>query len=387
MSDTTTNDAEIVIVGAAETARIGEVPDLSELGLHLESIDLALAQCGVNRAQVDGLAVARLRPWELAHAASIRPRWYDGTNVGGCSYLVHVRHAVAALRAGFCEIVVIAHGESGRSRVGQPPRPLEPSSLTGQFERPYGVNGPPTMFTLPVVRYMHDTGLTPEQLATVAVVQRQWASRTQRALRRTPVTVDEILASPYIAYPFHRDECCVVTDGGGALVLTTRARAADLDLQFDPVVVAGTGEALDGAGVSMIENLLEASAFRRAGADAFADAGITTSDVDHLMVYDAFAHLPIYGLEALGFVERGEAGAFIADGHTAPGGSLPMNTNGGGLSYTHTGMYGMFAMQEAVRQLQGRAEAQLEQRPETSVVLGVGSMFSAGAALVLQRAR
>jgi len=229
---------------------------------------------------------------------------------------------------------------------------------------------------------MKEYGLTHEQLAYVAVAQRKWATRNPRAMYRDPITVDDVLASRIIAYPFHLLECCLVTDGGGALVVTSADRAADCP---KPAVhLLGAGESAEAPLISQMADFTESRAFRLAGQDAFAEAGITAADVDHLMIYDAFAHVPIYGLEALGFVKKGEAGPFIADGNTEPGGSLPLNTNGGGLSYTHTGMYGMFAMTEAVRQVRGEAAAQAGQ-PEISVVLGNGGMFATSGVLVFGR--
>ena len=201
---------------------------------------------------------------------------------------------------------------------------------------------------------------------------------------RDLITVDDVLASPMIAWPFHLLECCLVTDGGGALVVTPRERAAALGVRKPLVHVLGAGEAAESPDGLPDGGLHLVGAFRRSSAAAFAEAGITHADVDHLMIYDAFAHVPIYGLEDLGFVGRGEAGAFIAEGNTSPGGRLPMNTNGGGLSYTHTGMYGMFAIQESVRQLRGEAAAQVD-GVELGVVHGIGGMFMAGATLVLGR--
>lgn len=377
--------ATAVIVGAAESDDLGLAPETSAIELHAQAIRSALAQGGLSAADVDGLATARMSPVDVAHYTGIRPRWVDGTNVGGCSYLLHVRHAIAALTAGHCSVVVVAHGESGRSGIGHPTRPVDLVGAAGQFERPYGVSGPPTAFTLPAMRFLHETGTTHEQLASVAVAQRRWSARTARATMRELITVEDVFASRLVAYPFHLLECCLRSDGGGALVLTTSERAADLDLRWPAVTVLGGGEALDAPAVSMMDDLTRSVGFRRAGADAFASAGIGPADVDHLMVYDAFAHLPLYGLEDLGFVGRGEAGAFVEAGETSPGGRLPMNTNGGGLSYVHTGMYGMFAIQESVRQLQGRAEAQ-SGSPEVAFVLGAGGMFASAAALVLGRA-
>jgi acetyl-CoA acetyltransferase len=377
------NPGDVAIVGAAETDRIGKVPDMSAVQLNVEAALNALADCGLTPTDVDGIATAGESPVDIAHYLGITPRWVDATSVGGCSYMIHVRHAAAAITAGMADVVLIAHGESGRSRVGGSRfRGVAMSSLNGQFEMPYGVAGPPTMFTLPVLRYMKETGLTHEQLATVAVVQRDWAARNPRAMMRDPITVDDVLASRMIAYPFHLLECCLVTDGGGALVVTSRERALDLDLAAGPVWVLGTGESVETPLVSQMDDVTTSKAFRVSGQNAFAQAGIAREDVDHLMAYDAFAHLPIYALEDLGFVGRGEAGSFIADGNTRPGGQLPLNTNGGGLSYTHTGMYGMFAIQESVRQLRRQAAAQVD-GVEVSVAHGVGGMFRASGTLIL----
>ena len=216
----------------------------------------------------------------------------------------------------------------------------------------------------------------------VPVVQRQWAADNPRAMFRDPITVEDVFASKMIAYPMHLLECCLVTDGGGALVVTSAERARSMDLPHPPVHLLGTGESSEMTMISQMEDFTSSKAFRVASSAAFAEAGITRDDVDHLMIYDAFAHLPIYGLEDLGFVGRGEAGAFIAEGNTAQGGRLPLNTNGGGLSYTHSGMYGMFAIQESVRQLRGTAPAQVPD-VQISVAHGVGGMFAASGTLVL----
>jgi acetyl-CoA acetyltransferase len=185
-----------------------------------------------------------------------------------------------------------------------------------------------------------------------------------------------------IAYPMHLLECCVVTDGGGALVVTSAERAKSVPGPKAAVYVLGTGEAAETPLISQMEDFTTSKGLRLSSASAFAEAGVGPRDIDHLMIYDAFAHLPIFGLEDLGFVGRGEAGAFIAEGHTSPGGSLPMNTNGGGLSYTHTGMYGMFLVQESIRQLRREASAQVP-NVEISLAQGLGGMFTAAGTLIL----
>jgi acetyl-CoA acetyltransferase/uncharacterized OB-fold protein len=373
---------DVVIVGAAESDAVGTLPHHSALALHLEAALNALRDAGLRPADVDGVAtVGTPGPVQVAHSLGITPSWLDSTTVGGSSPLFHVRHAAAAIRAGLATTVLVTHGESGRSRIGMARPPIGADSVPGQFERPFGITGPTTTFTLTALRYMKETGLTHEQLASVAVAQRRWSSRNPRARMRELITVDDVLASPLVAYPFHLLECCLVTDGGGALILTSRSRAAG-GSRRPPVHLLGSGEAAESPIISQMPDFTTAQAFRRSSRAAFAEAGIGHDDVDHLMVYDAFAHVPLYGLEDIGFVKRGEAGAFVAEGHTSPGGRLPMNTNGGGLSYTHTGMYGMFAIQESVRQLRGEAAAQVP-GVEVGVVLGNGGMFASAATLVL----
>ena len=370
----------VAIVGAAETTELGKIPDLSQIQLHADAALNTLADAGLQAKDIDGVATAGESPIAIAHYLGIAPRWVDGSSVGGCSFMLHVRHAAAAIEAGYADTILITHGESGRSGVGRGGGGGGRASLPAQFEGPYGGMGPTTMFTMGVLRYMKQYGMTHEQLANVAVVQREWAGMNPRASYRDPITVEDVFASRMIAYPFHLLECCLVTDGGGALILTRAERAGDFPQK--PVYILGTGESVETPMVSQMKDLTSSQAFRIAGADAFRSAGIGHGDVDHLMVYDAFAHLPIWGLEDLGFCERGEAAGFIEDGNTRPGGKLPLNTNGGGLSYMHSGMYGMYALQESVRQMRGTAPAQVE-GAEVSVCLGVGGMFAASGCIVM----
>jgi acetyl-CoA acetyltransferase len=376
----------VAIIGASETREVGVLPDRSMIQLHAEAALAALADAGLTAADVDGVATAGPLPLEVSHHLGITPRWLDGTMVGGCSFMLHVRHAAAAIAAGEASVVLITHGESGRSRVGVGAYRANPASAQGQFEAPFGALAPYATFTVPAQRFLHERGMSRRDLAEVVVAQREWAVDNPRAFRRKPVTVEQVLAGPPIAYPFTRDMCCVVTDGGGALVLTSAERAADLPGGKDAVYLLGSGESSEAPLMSQMDDVGSFGAFRRASAEAFATAGLCHADIDHFMGYDAFAHLPLYMLEDVGFVGRGESGAFIADGHTRKGGSLPMNTNGGGLSYTHTGMYGMFAIQEAVRQLRGQAAVQVP-GVTISFVQGVGMFFAAAGSLVLSNRR
>jgi acetyl-CoA acetyltransferase len=381
-----TSPDDIVIVGAAETDQLGTQPSMSALGLGVQSARNALADCGLSPRDVDGVAALNVPfgvgPVVLAHAMGIQPTWLDATSLGGGTFLMLVNHAAAAIRNGSCSVALVIHGESGRSRTGMPPRAPDPSSLEGQFENPYGTTSAATRFTLPALRYMHETGTTHEHLAEVAVAQRRWAQLNPRAMRREPLTVDDVMASRMIAYPFHLPECCLVADAGGALVVTTRARAEELRSSAPPVTLLGAAESMDTPMISAMEDFTTSRGFRVSSSAALRQAERSLDDIDHVMIYDAFAHLPLFGLEDVGFVKRGEAGDFIAEGHTSPGGRLPVNTNGGGLSYAHTGHYGMFAILESVRQLRGTAPAQVP-GVRTSLVQGVGGYFMTSACLVL----
>src|SRR5262249_13192533 len=250
----------VIIAGAAETDQVGKLPEHSTLQLHVEAALNAVADAGLTLKDIDGIAtVTSPGPVQVAHSLGIVPRWMDGTGVGGTSFLLHVRHAAAAMMAGHASTVLITHGESGRSRVGAARFAASPSSIQGQFEAPYGVFGATTAFTIPALRYMKDYGLTHEQLAYVAVAQRRWAAKNPRAMYRDPITVDDVLASRLVAYPFHLLECCLVTDGGGALIVTSADRAGDFPKP--PVHVLGTGESSETPVISQMADFTESQAF------------------------------------------------------------------------------------------------------------------------------
>jgi acetyl-CoA acetyltransferase len=376
------HQGNIAIVGAAETDRIGAVPDVSMIHLHTNAARRAIADAGIDISEIDGVATAGPTAIEVADMLGIRPRWADGTMLGGCSFMALVRHASAAIASGAANVVLVTHGESGRSRVGVPDYRPAPSSMGGQFEAPFGALAPYSSFTTPVLAFMKSRGFTREDLAEVVVSQRLWAIPNERAQRRAPIDVEGVLCAPPVAYPFTRDMCCLVTDAGGALVLMSAERARDLPSADRAVYVLGSGEGTESVIVSQMDDLESFGPFRRGAKEAFETADVTHADIDHVMFYDAFAHLPLYMLEDTGFVGKGESADFYREGHTRPGGDLPINTQGGGLSYTHSGMYGMFAIQEAVRQLRGEAVVQVPD-VQTSFVQGVGMMFGAGGSLVL----
>jgi acetyl-CoA acetyltransferase len=382
---------KVAVIGASETTNIGRVPDMSNIMLAADAAMNAIADCGIDKSEIDGLFSASLGGMsmvQLAHYLGITPKVLDGTSVGGTSFLLHVRHAAAALALGYCNYALVTMGESGYTRgdnIGLPDGvrggggAQQANSIGQQFEGVYGTVGPTSTFGMGILRYMKEYGLTHEQLASVPVAQSKWVNGNPRALRPMEVTIEDVMNSRMICYPLHLLECCVVTDGGGAIVMTTAERAKDFPKK--PVYILGTGESSETPLVSQMEDFTTSKAFRVASAKAFDEAQVSHDDIDHVMIYDAFAHLPIYALEDTGFLKKGEAGPFIAEGNTAPGGKLPVNTNGGGMCYTHSGMYGMYLMQESLRQLRGEAYNQVP-GVQVGFCQGVGGMFAAAGSLI-----
>lgn len=380
------------IVGAAETDRLGALPDYSRLALHAEAARKAVADAGLTLRDVDGLFCTVAGPNELSEYLNLTPRYVDGTGVGGCSYMLFVRHAVAAIAAGYCDVALIVHGESGKSWIDMEMAGTA-ASPAGQFEAPFGAAGAPTTYALPVLRHFHEFGTTKRQMSHVPAATREWAVLNPRAMMQAAgrITPEDVEASRLVCYPFNLLDCCLVADGGGALVIVSAERARDLPGK--PVYVMGSGEATAHRQIAMMRDFTTSDASRISGQQAFREAGVAPADIDHLMLYDAFSFTPMMFLEDLGFVGRGESGPFVADVSrdaqgrtiypTGPGGRLPMNTNGGGLSYCHTGRYGMFALIEAVEQLRGRAGARQVPDLELSLVHGPGRQFAAAGTVIL----
>lgn len=376
----------VAIVGAAESDRIGKLPDRSAMMLHAEGARNALADAGIEPREVDAvLSTGPQTANDVPEYLGIRPRYMDNTQIGGCSFLAHLEHGMALLNAGLAEVVLITHGESGRSRVGMPRTGFAPDSAAGQYEMPFGIGGPATRYALAATRHMHEFGTTSEQLAEVAVATRKWAMRNPRAAMRDPITIDDVLASRPIAWPFHLLDCCLVTDGGGALVLVSAERAKDCKQK--PVWVLGTGEATCHSIVSQMPRFHVWDAAVASGRRAWEMSGVKRSEIDLAMFYDAFTIVPILALEALGFCEIGDGGRFVEGQRTAPGGDFPMNTNGGGLSYTHSGMYGMYLLVEAVKQLRGECGDRQVPGARTAVCHGTGGILSAAATAILSTER
>lgn len=382
----------VAIVGAAETDRLGKLPHLSRLGLHAEAARNALRDAGLRMKDVDGIFSSVAEPSELSEYLGIVPRYVDGTSVGGCSSIIQLRHAAAAIAAGYCSVALIVHGESGRSWIDME-RGGTAASPVGQFEAPYGAAGAATLFALPVMRHFHQFGTTKLQMAHVPAATREWALLNPKAMMHAAgaITPEDVLASRLVCWPFNLLDCCLVADGGGALVVVGADRARDFPKP--PVWVLGTGEATAHRQVAMMRDFTTSDSTVVSARAAFAEAGVAVGDFDHLMFYDAFSFTPMMFLEDLGFCAKGESGPFLAettraaDGRvvyrTGPGGPLPMNTNGGGLSHVHTGRYGMFAMIEAVTQLRGEAGARQIPDVALSLVHGPGRHFAAAGTAIL----
>jgi acetyl-CoA acetyltransferase len=372
------------IVGVDESDELGTLPHKSQLTLHVEAIHNAVRDAGLRVADIDGVFTAgQHSPATIAEAIGVRPRYVDGTTVGGCSFIIMVGHALLALHHGLCDVAVISHGESGRSGVGVSPR--RDLAIPGQFESPYGFGGAPTYFGLITTRHMHEYGTTLEQWAQVAVSTRRWAMLNPRARHREPLTVQDVLSSRPVVWPFNILNICLVTDAGGAVVMTRPDRARDC--AKPPVYVRGAGEGVEHVSLTQMRDLTFSEATRLSGEKAFAMAGVRPTDFDHVMLYDAFTSGPPIMLESLGIAKRGEGVAFFEEGRSTPGGRLPINTNGGGLSYTHSGMYGIFPIIESVRQLRGECGPRQVPGARLSLVNGMGGMLSAAGTLVLASGR
>lgn len=374
------------IVGASESTKMGRVPEQSALALAADAAFNALEEAGLRKSDVDGILTASFSPAAFGEYMGIAPRFVDGTAVGGCSYIIHLSHAVAAINAGFCDVALVVHGQSGYSRVGHPSPGNNAATPAGQFEGPWGIRGAPSGFSIPVLQHFARYGTTRDHLAEVAVATRKWANLNPRAyMHGKQMSFEDYHNSPWIAYPFRLFDCCLVTDAGGAYVVTTVERARDLKMH--PVLVLGCGEGTEHQIVSMMHDFTTSMAARHSGERAFAMAGVSHANLDVVNLYDAFTFTPILALEDLGFCGPGEGGPFVANQRTAPGGDFPMNTNGGGLSYTHTGMYGMFCILEVIRQVRHDFEGTPRQVPNVSIGLahGPGGYFSAAGTAILGR--
>jgi acetyl-CoA acetyltransferase len=368
------------IVGAAESD-LGKVgPGFTPLDLIGQATGRALADAGLNKEDVDGLFSAsvyyQMPTLSVGEYLGISPRYSDATMMGGSSFVSHLLHATAAIEAGLCEVALITYAstqlsDGGFRGVSDPPTP---------YETPYRPRYPVSMYALAASRHIYEYGTTREQLAEVAVAARQWAKLNPKAFKRDDLSVEDVLSSRMISSPLSLLDCCLVTDGGGALIVTSGERAKDL--RQAPVYLLGAGEAHWHRDISQMPDLTVTAAVD-SGRRSYKMAGVGPEDVDVAMLYDAFTINPILFLEDLGFCEKGEGGTFVEGGRIAPGGEFAVNTNGGGLSYNHPGMYGLLLLIEAVRQLRGECGERQVEGAEVALVHGNGGVLSSQVTAVL----
>lgn len=369
-----------VIVGAAESD-IGAVASLmSPIDLMAQGIHRALLDAGLGLKDVDGLfcatTQARTSAMSLVEYLGLPNAYTDNTIVGGSSFEIHVAHAQAALEAGLCTVAIVTYGSTQRTvgRRGASPREHNP------YETPFKPFLPASAYAMAASRHMHEFGTTREQMAEVAVAAREWAMLNPAAWEKKPLTIAEVLNARKISDPFTVRDCCLVTDGGGAIVLTTPDRARSLKKK--PVYVLGCGQSITHASISSMPDLTRSGAIG-SGAQAYRAAGLKPSEIDVLELYDAFTINTILFLEDLGFCPKGEGGRFVEGGRIRPKGELPVNTNGGGLSYCHPGMYGLFLLIEGVRQVRGECGERQVPNVNTALVHGNGGVLSAQATVIL----
>jgi len=367
------------IVGTA-TFGCGAAPGYSSMELAHQASVLALAEAGLKPSDVDGLFVVimddSLSGLTFAETLGIHPRFLDNNRTGGSSFQVHAMLAALALDAGLCDVALIAYGSNQRSSTGK----LLQSSRPSPWESPYKPLRPISSYALAAARHMHQYGTTKEQLGAVALAARQWAALNPEAFVREPLTMEDYLKARLVADPFGVRDCCLVTDGAAAVVLTRADRAKDLCRR--PVYLLGGAQSTTHREIASMPDLT-VTGLAEAGARAYAQAGVGAGDIDVVELYDAFTINPILFLEDLGFCEKGEGGRFVEGGRIAPGGALAVNTNGGGLSCVHPGMYGLFTIVEAARQLAGSAGERQVPGAKLAIAQGNGGELSHEALVIL----
>ena len=365
---------------AAATYGMGEAPGLSSMDLAVSASLAALDQVGLTPADVDGLFIALpddyLSGLTFAEYLGIQPRVTENNRTGGSAFLTHAMWAALAIEAGQCDVALISYGSNQRSAAGKLISSMRPTA----YEGPYKLARPVGAYALATSRYMHEYGLKREQLGEVALAARGWAQLNPDAFMREPLTMADYLNARMVSDPISVRDCCLVTDGAAAIVMVSAERAKHLARR--PVYLLGAAAATDHRDITSMPDLTTTAAVA-SSARAFAQAGFQPVDMDVVQLYDAFTINTILFLEDLGFCKKGEGGAFVEGGRIAPGGSLAVNTNGGGLSCVHPGMYGLFTVVEAVQQLMGQAGERQVKDAQLAVAHGNGGELSSQATLVL----
>ena len=367
------------IVGTGH-AGFGEAHGLTAYDIMAQAGLAAVADAGLSLADVDGLFCTMMEDSMPALMAAeylgIQPRFVDGTMTGGSSFVNYLTSAAMALDAGLCDVALIVYGSNQRTASGR----LVTASRPPEYEAPYKPRYPISAYAMAAARHMYEYGTTREQLADVAVAARAWARPNPEAFDRGPLSREDVLAARMVGDPLTVRDCCLVTDGGGAVVMVRADRARDCPKP--PVYLLGSAAASSHRQISQMRDFTTTAA-RESGARAFAAAEVAPGDIDLVELYDAFTINTILFLEDLGFCAKGEGGAFVEGGRIAPGGVLPVNTNGGGLSCVHPGMYGIFTVIEAARQIRGDAPGQQLANIDLALAHGNGGVLSSQVTAIL----
>ena len=366
-----------------------KTPSMTALMLAAQAFGRAVADAGMKKREIDGLASAGyggMHEVQLAEYLGLQPHWLDSTSCGGSSFEFHALHAFRAIQAGDVDTVAIVYGNNefstagrslGTGRAGGGGAAAMPHSMS--YELPTGLTLVGA-YAMAAQRHMYQYGTTAEQLASISVQTREHAARNPHAMYRDPITIDDVLSSKLVADPLHKLDCCVVSDGGACLILTTEDRARDRGRPM--VYVRGAAAGMTHHSIQAMPDLT-VTAGAVTGPKAFAEAGISPADVDTFQMYDSFTYTVLVCLEDLGFAPKGEGGPFAASGALRLGGALPTNTDGGGLSATHPGMRGLFLLCEATRQIRGEAGESQVEGAEIAVAHGSGGWLSTMGTVVL----
>lgn len=375
-----------VAIAGVGHAGLGKATGRTEMEILAEAARIAVADAGLKMSDIDGIATASVTApmWAMPviEYLGLDTRFIDSTMLGGSSFVAHLTPAMMALQSGQCDAVLVCYGSTqktstvSRAEIAKVRRNFDPQP----FEYPYNPLNPVSTYAMAAARHMFEYGTTRDHLADVVLAARRWAQLNPDALRREPLTREMVLSARMVSDPLTVADCCLVNDGAGAYVLVRADRAKDLP--NEPVYVLGVGTHVRARQGSSMATLTETAAVE-SGQRAFAMAGVGARDIDLVELYDAFSINTILFLEDLGFCPKGEGGRFVADGAIAPGGVLPVNTNGGGLSCVHPGMYGIFIMIEAVRQLRRQAGDRQVDVAELALVHGNGGTLSSQSTAIL----
>lgn len=366
------------------------LPNTNVLSMQRDCAISALSNSGLKIDDIDGIATAGmwgipgpgLMPANLLieYLGIKNPKWIDSTNTGGSAFLLHLGHAYDAIKQGICETILISYGSMQKTEAE---RKLgnRPAVFSNQFEIVAGLPLPVGAYAMAANRHMYKYGSNKETLAEIAVSTRSWASLNNNAAFRDKISIEDVIKSTPIAYPLNRLDCCLVTDGGGAVIVTTEERAKDLDAK--PIYVLGHGESASHSSINYMIDMAYLDVAEQSSKQSYKMSGLTAKDIDLAMIYDSFTITVLLTLEAIGICKPGEGADFLKGQRTAPGGEFPLNTNGGGLSYCHPGMYGIFTIIEAVKQLSGSCNERQVKNLTTAICHGTGGVLSSAGTVIL----